>query len=53
MEGWYLNRGFRADILAGDLECIAHHSVTRRWEREERGRGEFSDWIRAVHQEEN
>lgn len=53
IEGWYLNRGFRADILAGDLECIARHLVTRRWEREERGRGEFSDWIRAVHQEEN
>lgn len=35
VEGWYLNRGLRADILAGDLECIAHHSVTRGWEREE------------------
>lgn len=35
IEGWYLNRGFRTDILAGDLECIAHHSVTRRWEKSE------------------
>lgn len=53
IEGWCLNWGFQADILVGDLECGAHHSVTRRWEREGWGRGGFSDWIRAVHQEEN
>lgn len=52
-EGWYLNRGSRVDILAGDLECRAHHSMTHRRERGEWGRGEFSNWIGAVHQVEN